>query len=277
PGIEDARILSQTTDNGYIVGGWTNSFGSGDYDVLLVKLNSSGGFQWAKTYGGASLDWGTSGILLPDGGFLVVGVTLTYDPEGDLFLLRLDPEGNPDWLKVLKEEGDGVSGATTVIQTGDGGFAVGGWKGDSWDFLVIKTDQDGNYDEDSNCMKPDILTSLTIMPNLETLTLGASWVPLVSNPNPSQNTPSLTMTNVTCEPVYEEVGESLVEPNDIVCYPIPRAIAFISSCAAEISIYSSDGCVAYSGTLEKGKNMIPIDRGIYFWQAGAYKGKAVVR
>lgn len=47
-----AYKIVKTPDNGYLLGGITNSFGKGQNDVLLLKLNQQGVLQWAKTFGG---------------------------------------------------------------------------------------------------------------------------------------------------------------------------------------------------------------------------------
>jgi predicted secreted protein len=88
--------LIQTSDGGYLVSGYTRSFGSGGYDLWIIKLLSNGTIQWQKTYGG-SLDDGSAGGLeqLPDGGFIVGGWTDSFGVGGgtDIWILRLFADG----------------------------------------------------------------------------------------------------------------------------------------------------------------------------------------
>jgi hypothetical protein len=55
-----ARSIQQTRDGGYVVAGDTHSFGRGDSDFWLLKLNSDGTIAWQKRYGGANDDWAMS-------------------------------------------------------------------------------------------------------------------------------------------------------------------------------------------------------------------------
>ena len=48
--------IQQTTDDGYIVAGNTQSFGAGGNDFWILKLNSDGTITWQKTYGGSNCD-----------------------------------------------------------------------------------------------------------------------------------------------------------------------------------------------------------------------------
>jgi len=48
---ENGLYVEQTYDKGFILSGWTNSFGAGDYDGYIVKTDSNGNFKWKKTFG----------------------------------------------------------------------------------------------------------------------------------------------------------------------------------------------------------------------------------
>jgi len=94
PGYELAHSVQQTPDGGYIVGGGTNSFGAGNSDVYLVKLDSSGDTLWTRTYGGPDGDWAESVRQTPDGGYIIVGVTRSFGAgQADVFLIKTDGYG----------------------------------------------------------------------------------------------------------------------------------------------------------------------------------------
>jgi hypothetical protein len=50
--------LIQTSDGGYAIAGETYSFGAGEADVYVVKLDANGNLQWTKTIGGPESEWG---------------------------------------------------------------------------------------------------------------------------------------------------------------------------------------------------------------------------
>jgi len=50
--------VQQTSDGGYVIGDTTFSYGAGDPNVCLLKINLNGNLQWEKTFGGSELDGG---------------------------------------------------------------------------------------------------------------------------------------------------------------------------------------------------------------------------
>ena len=106
--------VQQTSDGGYIIAGTTSSYGgsSGTEYLYLLKTNSSGNFEWRKTFGGT---WGASlGDCIQvtsDGGFIISGFTSSYgNLDGDVFLIKTDSTGYaPTGIQML---GQPVSGIT---------------------------------------------------------------------------------------------------------------------------------------------------------------------
>jgi len=86
--------VQETFDGGYIVGGSTNSFGAGVYDVYLAKTDSAGDLLWDVTYGGTSDDWSNSVQQTSDSGFVVAGYTNSSGAGGgDVYLIKTDENG----------------------------------------------------------------------------------------------------------------------------------------------------------------------------------------
>jgi len=148
-GTEDefASSVQQTSDGGYIVAGWTNSFGTGSYDFLLIKTDANGNIIWAKTYGGTDDDRAFSVQQTSDGGYIVAGSTWSFDAVVyDAFLIKTDANGNIQWAKTY--EVIALDNALSVQQTSDGGYIVAGYtvtiSGVGADIFLIKTDEKGN-------------------------------------------------------------------------------------------------------------------------------------
>jgi hypothetical protein len=117
--VVDARFFQQTSDGGYIVAGYTNSFGAGELDIFLIKTDAKGNVQWAKTYGGTNFDNAYSVQQTSDGGYIVVGYTASFGAgESDIFLIETDAKGNIQWAKTYRGQDDDC--ASSVRQTADG-------------------------------------------------------------------------------------------------------------------------------------------------------------
>ena len=88
--------VQQTTDGGYIIGALTNSFGSGDYDIYLIKTNATGETLWTKTFGGNDADFVSSVQETADGGYIILGSTESYGAGNrDIWLIKIGSVNNP--------------------------------------------------------------------------------------------------------------------------------------------------------------------------------------
>ncbi|MBM3330261.1 hypothetical protein FJY68_00235 [candidate division WOR-3 bacterium] len=125
PGRDSGCSVRQTADGGYVIAGTTESYGAGRQDVYLVRTDSSGNVLWSCTYGGESLDYGNSVSQTSDGGFIVAGSTESYGAGyADMYLIRTDAHGETLWTRTLGGPHDDE--ATSVLQTPDGDFTIGG-------------------------------------------------------------------------------------------------------------------------------------------------------
>ena len=70
-----AESVIQTADGGFVVAGYTDSKGAGDYDFWVLKLDSTGHLLWDKTFGGSDSDSARSVVQTADGGLVVAGRT----------------------------------------------------------------------------------------------------------------------------------------------------------------------------------------------------------
>lgn len=143
----DRHVCVQlTSDGGYIIVGTTRP-SKGDAEVYLIKTDASGNLLWHRTFGGSNDDEGLFVQQTLDGGYIIVGTTLSFGAGSrDVYLIRTDPYGNLLWQKTFG--GNGYESARTVHQTLDGGYVIGGsttsFAARFRDGYVVKTDPYGN-------------------------------------------------------------------------------------------------------------------------------------
>jgi predicted secreted protein len=147
-GVDDdeAHCVIETGNGGYLLAGYTTSFGAGLSDFWLVNTDSSGIVQWSKTYGGTGDDRAQCVVQTDDGGYAVVGYTYSYGAGGaDGWLIKTDADGNPLWNTTYGGSWDDI--LFSVIQTSDGGYALAGvgvWNLGRWsNAWLVKTDDSG--------------------------------------------------------------------------------------------------------------------------------------
>lgn len=126
--------LIETSDGGYAIIGTTGSYGSGQSNMYLIKLNSELEIVWSQVFGGHNLEWGQSLVETEDG-FLLLGYTNSYGAGGyDVFLVKCDSEGEFQWQQTYG--GTDWDFGYKIIEAHDGYYIAG----ETWSFSNGGTD-----------------------------------------------------------------------------------------------------------------------------------------
>ena len=166
-GSDVAEHVQQTPDGGYIIAGYTESFGTGSYDAYLLKTDSLGDTTWTKTYGGVDFDKATSVQQTTDGGYIIAGMTKSYGAGNmDVYVIKTNENGDTLWTKTYG--GNNYDLASYLKQTSDGGYVIAGltasFGNGNYDFYLIKTDINGNTIQTQNSIN-DIKDIKDMYPN----------------------------------------------------------------------------------------------------------------
>jgi hypothetical protein len=132
--------VEQTSDGGYVMAATihTNGYQSSqpDYDIYLIKFDSSGSTKWEKTIGGSGSQYcGHDGSVKQarDGGYVIVG------ENGGAYLAKTDSSGNVQWSKQYNNS----ARANSVVQADDGGYVLAGTDS-AGKLMIIKTGSAGD-------------------------------------------------------------------------------------------------------------------------------------
>jgi RHS repeat-associated protein len=139
--------LKRTPDNGFIMAGRTAGFGNNGTDAYVIKTDSAGHVQWAKTYGGVLEDYFNNIRLTPDGGYIAAGTTKSFQHgNGDAFIVKMDASGNVVWSKTLGWGTPNGENESDILPLTGGGYAVSGkynFIASQCDWFVAKLDNNG--------------------------------------------------------------------------------------------------------------------------------------
>jgi len=218
-GIDNFSEGILTSDGGLLLGGITSSYGSGNFDIYLVKLSIDGTLQWAKTYGGSNLEWLNGLQELPSGGYLLRVYSKSYGPGEDILLISIDTTGNITWSKSYKIIQSGSSGSLVKIKgaidvTNDGGFIFTGWVIDSSgfggkDILVFKSDSSAYALCDTVLVTSTTPTVQPINASPSFTNVGAIHDPLTIHTSP-------TVSDTASCPCFQ-VSSALISNDTTIC------------------------------------------------------------
>lgn len=180
-----------------------NLYAAGIRDVFIQKLDSAGNFLWAKNIGGVSGDEGFSMTLGNSGSIYVTGLfsgMVDFDPNSgtsilssqggsDIFLLKLDSNGNFLWAKGMGEADDDI-GYSIAVDKNENIYSTGYFsgivdfdpgvdsthlkaKGES-DIFIQKLDPNGNFVwvKSMGGIKTDVGESISVDDNSNVYTTG---------------------------------------------------------------------------------------------------------
>jgi len=186
--------------------GGTNSYGSGGFDVFLVKTDVNGDLIWSKTFGGSNDDIGVGLVEKSNGEIVISAFSNSFGNMNDLLLINLDQNGVLLWSKTfggfnndyLDRWGSPVnvnSNDEIIITGGTSSFGAG-----NEDVYIVKSNSCGN----SFCNE-QVLNISTTSPIISVINV----TPLVSSGGVLLNTNTTSnaitfQSNVLCQDILQE-------------------------------------------------------------------------
>ncbi|MFH1197122.1 MAG: T9SS type A sorting domain-containing protein [bacterium] len=155
-GTDIGQSICQTNDNGYLICGNTTSYGAGEDDIYLIKINEVGDSIWTKTIGCNKSDMGYKAISTKDDHYLIVGSTGLYDSPGvssghnrEIYLVKTDLTGNVVQFKTYWIIGRGqvdYDSGYDVCETSDNCYYITGASSkeatEVMDISILKVDNE---------------------------------------------------------------------------------------------------------------------------------------
>ena len=195
------KIALDSSGNVYVVGyymstvdfGGGNVTSNGNWDAFILKLNSSGTFQWVKSYGGSSgNDLGRDVVVDSNDNVIMLGTfrgTVNFDSgdgggevnytsnDYDVFLIRLNSSGI--WQSVWRTENSGsADGRALAIDSNNVTYLTGSFSG------TVKFGDDTYTAANSNDL---------FIHKIDTYTLGALQPTYTSNIDTTQKAKGISV------------------------------------------------------------------------------------
>ncbi|MFH2142667.1 MAG: T9SS type A sorting domain-containing protein [Bacteroidota bacterium] len=118
---ETAYSIDYTYDNGYIIGGKSNSYGVGMYDMYIIKIDSAGNFIWDNTFGSNYDDYCGTVICTIDSGFALSGYIDVGSGNKNAYFVKTDSSGAFEF-DAIYGYANNYEGFEKVLQLLDGSY-----------------------------------------------------------------------------------------------------------------------------------------------------------
>lgn len=136
----DVEVLS----DGFALAGTTEV--NGDAQGWLVRTDLDGNIVWERNFGDGGTDEARCVRLTTDGGLVVAGTWTYTDGTSDAAIIKYGDDGDQEWSATLG--GDSIEVGYSVVETSDGGYAVGGYTtsfSSNRAMLLAKVDMNGDF------------------------------------------------------------------------------------------------------------------------------------
>jgi len=146
--MDGAHFVREAIDGGYVIAGYTESFGGGGKNVYLIKTDTLGIVELATTYATPLMDVAYAFCETPDNGYMFVGYKNGPSGwvKGDLWILKTDAWLDTVWTKEYG--GTGEDYGISIQPTADSGYIIAGstmsFGAGGKDAWLVKIDANGD-------------------------------------------------------------------------------------------------------------------------------------
>lgn len=211
------NAITETSDSGFVISGSTESFGSGQRDIYILKIDSIGNLIWSKAMGGSENESGKSILELPNKDIVVFGNTRSYGKGfEDYYLIKLNSLG--DTIMTRTYGGTSIDFGESIKQTIDKGFIMAGYTNSfntwNYDIYLVKTDSLGNSGCHQNSTSTIVVNPLTVKTTTASSESSGSGI----------TNPILKIGNTLTKPINVCSINSVYEltiNNELIIYPNP--------------------------------------------------------
>lgn len=152
-GKEWGNSVELTPDGGFIIVGTSEIESTEKKYIYLLKLSSAGEIEWSKRLSDiAGNQEGNAIKATDDGGFIIVGSTQIAGEGKNVYVVKLDSEGEVEWSNIIGGPGNDIAHAVSTASDNDGGYIIVG-ESDSFDSnhnytdsYIIKLNSLGNLE-----------------------------------------------------------------------------------------------------------------------------------
>lgn len=286
---EDCRSIIETPDKGFLIAGWTTSYGGGYMDGFLIKADSIGNLQWQKTYGGTSFAEDIATIIaLNDGNYLLTGDKCLgpgLSDNGQGYIVKVDPNGNTIWQKNYGTPDTEGFFATKELSDNSLIIAATSWNAirNNWDAWLLKLNSIGDtfWSRTYNYPYYNPNSPVYFFDVVPTQDQGFAFGGFAHGPTGTQDAWLLKVDSLGCDTSGCDFGigvnELNISPQYYKLFPNPNngnmtfEYELKQGEKGELIIYNSIGQMTNKYLLTVGSNSLQItetefESGIYFYQ-----------